>query len=81
MCPSGSVSLVHACASVCVSYLEGEPVLARTEPHVVHWRAVDHHLGHVFGGQKHYAAGGRERERGSMWGLVMTFQYPKGTPY
>ena len=36
-----------------MSYLEGEPVLARTEPHVVHWRAVDHHLGHVFGGQKH----------------------------
>lgn len=39
-----------------VSYLEGESVLAGTEPHVLHGGAVDHHLSHILGGHKHWAA-------------------------
>lgn len=38
-------------------YLEGESVFARTEPHVLHGGAVDHHLSHISAGHKHWAAG------------------------
>lgn len=37
-------------------YLEGEPVLAGAEPHVLHGGAVDHHLSHISAGHKHWAA-------------------------
>lgn len=42
------------------SYLEGEPVLAGAEPHVLHGGAVDHHLSHVSAGHKHWSAGRKE---------------------
>lgn len=42
---------------VCVSYLEGEPVLAGAEPHVFHGGAVDHHLSHTLAGHKHWSVG------------------------
>lgn len=51
------VSLLCVCEHVCVSYLEGESVLAGAEPHVLHGGAVDHHLSHISAGHKHWAAG------------------------
>ena len=53
---------VCVCARVyvCVSYLEGESVLAGAEPHVLHGGAVDHHLSHISAGHEHWAAGLKE---------------------
>lgn len=47
----------------CVSYLEGESVLAGAEPHVLHGGAVDHHLSHISAGHKHWAVGLKEEDR------------------
>lgn len=44
-----------------VSYLEGESILAGTEPHVLHGGAVDHHLSHILAGYKHWAVGLKRR--------------------
>lgn len=49
--------VICMCVCVCVPYLEGEPVLAGAEPHVLHGGAVDHHLSHISAGHKHWAAG------------------------
>lgn len=47
---------------ICVSYLEGEPVLAGAEPHVLHGGAVDHHLSHTLAGHKHWSAGFKQNK-------------------
>lgn len=46
---------------VCASYLEGEPVLAGAEPHVLHGGAVDHHLSHTLAGHKHWSVGFKQK--------------------
>lgn len=56
--------LAVMCAHACVSYLEGEPVLAGAEPHVLHGGAVDHHLSHTLAGHKHWSAGFKQKGMG-----------------
>lgn len=56
--------LTVMCAQACVSYLEGEPVLAGAEPHVLHGGAVDHHLSHTLAGHKHWSAGFKQKGMG-----------------
>lgn len=57
---------------ICVSYLEGESVLAGAEPHVLHGGAGDHHLSHISAGHKHWAAGLIRKEVRSLEKMYIT---------